>query len=1031
MTGSFDPYRLWLGIRDAQRPPNHYRLLGVEMFEDDPEVIANAADRQMSHVRTFASGPHAAETQQVLNQLSQARVCLLDPRRKAAYDQELQAQFATAAAYSSPPPVPPSPSSSGIRVTPPPPPPPSGSGPLPTQAAPNRALPPRSGTSQQAPPVIEAEVAGPSIFENPLVIVGVIGVVLLIGVGLAMLMLPSGGPSDDPVVEAPPVSIVPGPPNPLPALPPESLPEDDPLPDLTVGLPSTNPLPPVEMPANPELPVAPVEPKPPSMENPPPLEIPETQPSELPSEPGLLRRMTGHEGRVTAIAFDSQGRYAATAGLDGRVRLWSMKGGDPQDLGMHSGGATTLAFSADGSQLVSGGQQGTLQLHTLDPLKLEAETTVPDVSIQAVGLADGSSAVVVCSDRSVRRWTFPGVVTDLPVTLPVFNSNVRLHTTPDGQPLLTAGGPVSQVFITSLAGEPDWDVSPIVAPVTQVAMNQAHLAAGMIDGRLSVRALVSLGSPQVWKAHEGSVSAVALVPQLPMVVSAGGDERVVVWHTETGRPVIEFSDASEPVSSLAVSRDGKLLLAGDADGEVYVWRLPGWEHLTPEITTALPRMASGRAPAPPQADRSNWVKDFQQIWPDAYATRRVPAATQVAADAMVTAAQTETQSARKYFLLYEARRLATDDGNVPLAFEATDRIADNFDADALDLRIETLTALSQNKNLGEQFVILVERFFETINQARSSGRFDRVDRLKTFGASLTSRGRPGLMAVLMQQLVKDVNGWKSLASKRDRLVKQIEDDPTNVEAREELGLTLLAMQGDWQEALPQLATAEDKAIRDLAVADLARPSDYDAMAALAEGYLKLSEDRPEEQADLFARRAVEWIRQAIRKAPFRAGDLNQKLTALQNRLTDESSIGLIGLQPSTSFGAIRQAAVSVSGQGARDCIVMLPLPQGRTHVSYDLYGQFRAFRVVVAIPDTAQPAQAVQFAIRVNGEDVWTSDALGQPGQSIPVELDITDAKTIELVLLGGTDDSGAQAAWIRPTISRTPPLTGTLPVPE
>lgn len=1031
MTGSFDPYRLWLGIRDAQRPPNHYRLLGLDMFEDDPEVIANAADRQMSHVRTFASGPHASATQQILNELATARVCLLDARRKAFYDQELQAQFATAAAYSSPPPAPTSASSSGIRLAPPPPPPPSGSGPLPSQAAQNRHQPPRSGTSPEAPPVIEPQAAGPSIFENPLVIVGIVAVVLLIGVGLAMLMLPSNRPSEDPVVEAPPVSIVPPPPAPVPMLPPESLPDETPDPDVTAVLPSTNPLPPVEMPANPELPVAPVEPMPPAMENPPPLEIPTNEPKELPSEPGLLRRITGHEGRVTAIAFDSQGRYAATAGLDGRVRLWSMKGGEPQDVGMHSGGATTLAFSADGLHLVSGGQQGTLQLHTLAPIKLEAETTVPDVGIQAVGLADGSSAVVVCSDRSVRRWTFPGVVTDLPITLPAFNSHVRLHATPDGQPLLTAGGPIDQVFITSLASQPNWDISPIVAPVTRVAMDQAHLAAGMIDGRISVRALVSLGSPQVWKAHEGAVSAVALVPQIPMVVSAGGDDRVVVWHAETGRPVVEFSDASEPISALAVSRDGKLLLAGDVEGEVFVWRLPGWDHLTPEITTPTPRMASGRAPVPPQSDRPNWVKDFQQLWPDAYATRRVPATTQAAADAMVTASQTENQSARKYFLLYEARRLATDDGNVPLAFEATDRIADTYDVDALDLRIETLTALSQNKNLGDQFVILVERLFETIDQARSAGRFDKVDRLRIFGASLSSRGRPGLLSVLMQQLVKDINGWKNLAGKRDRLIKQIEQDPADTEAREELGLTLLAMQGDWDDALAQLATAEDKALRDLAVADLARPSDFDAMAALAEGYLKLSEDRPEDQADLFARRALDWIQQAIRKAPFKAGDLGQKLTALQKRLADESSVSLIGVQPSTSFGAIRQAAVSVSGQGARDCIVMLPLPQGRTHVSYDLYGQFRTFRVVVAIPDTAQPTQAVQFAIRVDGEDTWTSDALAQPGQTIPVELDIDGANTIELVLFGGTDDQGAQAAWIRPTISQSAPLTGTPSVPN
>lgn len=97
----FDPYLQWLGIRDPQRPPNHYRLLGLELFEANESVIANAADRQMAHVRTFQSGQHAETSQRVLNELAAARVCLLKPEKKAAYDQQLRAK--TAAARPAPP----------------------------------------------------------------------------------------------------------------------------------------------------------------------------------------------------------------------------------------------------------------------------------------------------------------------------------------------------------------------------------------------------------------------------------------------------------------------------------------------------------------------------------------------------------------------------------------------------------------------------------------------------------------------------------------------------------------------------------------------------------------------------------------------------------------------------------------------------------------------------------------------------------------------------------------------------------------
>lgn len=87
---AFDPYLKWLGIRTPQRPPDHYALLGLRAFEDDSDVIANAADRQMAHVKTFQSGQFAELSQRLLNELAAAQVCLLNPAQKQAYDQRLK-----------------------------------------------------------------------------------------------------------------------------------------------------------------------------------------------------------------------------------------------------------------------------------------------------------------------------------------------------------------------------------------------------------------------------------------------------------------------------------------------------------------------------------------------------------------------------------------------------------------------------------------------------------------------------------------------------------------------------------------------------------------------------------------------------------------------------------------------------------------------------------------------------------------------------------------------------------------------------
>ncbi len=107
MSEPFDPYYHWLGIPPQDQPPNLYRLLQLQLFEPNPDVIQNAVDRTMVHLRTFQTGRRAAESQKLLNEVARAKICLLDPAKKAAYDAQLRAQLQPAMA----PPVdrPPSP----------------------------------------------------------------------------------------------------------------------------------------------------------------------------------------------------------------------------------------------------------------------------------------------------------------------------------------------------------------------------------------------------------------------------------------------------------------------------------------------------------------------------------------------------------------------------------------------------------------------------------------------------------------------------------------------------------------------------------------------------------------------------------------------------------------------------------------------------------------------------------------------------------------------------------------------------------
>ena len=93
MAKAFDPYHVWLGIPPQEQPANHYCLLGINPFESDPEVIDNAADRQMVHLRSFQLGKYSDLSQTLLNEVAAANLCLLRPEKRAAYDEQLRQQL--------------------------------------------------------------------------------------------------------------------------------------------------------------------------------------------------------------------------------------------------------------------------------------------------------------------------------------------------------------------------------------------------------------------------------------------------------------------------------------------------------------------------------------------------------------------------------------------------------------------------------------------------------------------------------------------------------------------------------------------------------------------------------------------------------------------------------------------------------------------------------------------------------------------------------------------------------------------------
>lgn len=90
---ALDVYKDWLGIPDGPRPPDHYTLLRLVQFEDNADKIRANYRKLNAHVRKYATGQYSVQSQELLNELAKAMLCLTDPERKREYDESQGREF--------------------------------------------------------------------------------------------------------------------------------------------------------------------------------------------------------------------------------------------------------------------------------------------------------------------------------------------------------------------------------------------------------------------------------------------------------------------------------------------------------------------------------------------------------------------------------------------------------------------------------------------------------------------------------------------------------------------------------------------------------------------------------------------------------------------------------------------------------------------------------------------------------------------------------------------------------------------------
>ncbi len=268
-----------------------------------------------------------------------------------------------------------------------------------------------------------------------------------------------------------------------------------------------------------------------------------------------LRTFTRHRNRVYDVAFGPDGR-AYSAGMDGAVWAWDIESGDPIGSYDVPSGLSSVALSADGLTLAAGSADGNVyvwNIATGEPLHVLAVGHADTVA----GLAfnpDGSLLASVSRDRTARLWMSEDNEQVVMRRLPAPAASVAWHPT---RPCLVCGLGDKQGLIES---------------------SETFGAAG---GRLGL-ADAGAGGAIVWDFHAGPprflerhaepVQSIAVTPD-GRILTAGDDASVRLWDSQSGRQLRLLEGHRDRVWAVAVSPDGSLAASGSIDNDVRLWDL--------------------------------------------------------------------------------------------------------------------------------------------------------------------------------------------------------------------------------------------------------------------------------------------------------------------------------------------------------------------------------------------------------------------------------------------------------------------------